>query len=175
MAVGGSVLSGRRGLEAHAAGAAQCGGQARVRLLSHLRCEAEQYAENAGICGGTAVGGGERIPDGQKRVRPGPLRSAALAGLVPAHHLVDGGTGRADRTARAGEKNLPPARFLSACRKSGICSLSSGAGAGTARNIYSRGLTGEDGINSSPSSSTTEDRTLCSSLLSYDCSTRACY
>jgi hypothetical protein len=84
---------------------------------------------------GTAVGGGERIRDGQKRVRPGPLRSAALARLVPAHHLVDGGIGRADRTTR---------------------------------NIFSRALTGEDGINSSPNSSTTEDNTSRASPLSLD-------
>ena len=73
-----------------------------------------------------------------------------------------------------GRKNLPCAKFLSAYRKSGICPLSRCAGAGTASNIFSIGLNGEDGINSSLRSSTIEDKTPCSLLLSYNCSTRIC-
>ncbi len=74
---------------------------------------------------------------------------------------------------RAREKKLLSARFLSAYRKSGICSLSYCAGVGSAPDIFSRGLTGDDDTNPSPSSSTTKDKTLCLSLLNYNCSTRA--
>ena len=47
-------------------------------------------------------------------------------------------------TVRArGRKNLPPTRFPSAYRKSGICSLPCCAAAGTASNICCTGLIGE--------------------------------
>ena len=44
---------------------------------------------------------------------------------------------------RAQEKKLPGRRFPSACRKSGICSLSCCAAAGTVLNIFCTGLTGK--------------------------------
>ncbi len=79
--------------------------------------------------------------------------------------------GPVDGTARTGEKKPLCERSLSACRKSGICSLSRCAAAGTAWNIFSTGLSGEDDINSSLSSSTTENNNFCSLPSSYNCST----
>src|SRR5487761_1575258 len=155
-----------------AAGAAQSGSRARVRLLFHLcRQEAEPF-EGPGGRRRAALGHRERFPDGQRRVRTGSLRSPALAGLVSAHHPVHAGSGRSGGAARRREKNLPPRRFPSAYRKSGICSLPCCAAAGTAWNIFCTGLSGEDITNSWHVSSTSENNSFSSLPLSYNCSTK---
>lgn len=140
-------------------------------LLLHLRSKGALVA-----IAGTAMGGGEahsprcrqmaksecRLDHYKVRHWQGWFRHITLSMRALACHPY----------CTLGRENLLPARFLSVCWKSGICSVLYCAAVGTVWTIFSSGMGGGDGIKSSSNSPTVTSRRYGSSLHRYNCSTK---